>query len=76
MRFGVPAHPKGGMQRPRESAPRGQGGGGERRGGGPRPALECIFPWSFLLADLWRGLLLFFVFPLSFLTVGGVGGPL
>ena len=42
----VPAYHEGGMQRPRESAPRGQGGG-ERRGGGPRPALECTFPWSF-----------------------------
>jgi hypothetical protein len=46
-RFGVFAHHEGGVRGSRESAPRGQGGGRERRGGGPRPALECTFPLSF-----------------------------
>ena len=45
--FGIFAHHEGGMRRNGESAPRGQGGGGEWRGGGPRPALECTFCLSF-----------------------------
>ena len=64
---GVPAHHEGGVQRPRESAPRGQGGGGERRGGGPRPTLECTFPWSFTFGGSAEAtssfLFLSFVFP-------------
>ena len=44
-RFGVFAHHEGRVRGKWESAPGRYGGGGERRGGGPRPALECIFPW-------------------------------
>ena len=39
-RFGISAHHKGRMRGLRESAPRGEGGGREWRGGGARPALE------------------------------------
>ena len=46
---GILAHHKDGMRRHRKDPSRGQGGG-ERRGGRPRPALECIFRLSFLLA--------------------------
>ena len=46
-RLRVSTHHESGVQRHWESAPRGQEGGRERRGGGPRPALECTFPWSF-----------------------------
>ena len=46
-RVGVFTHHESGVRGSRESAPREQGGGRERRGGGPRPALECIFPWFF-----------------------------
>ena len=50
--FGVSAHHEGGVQREWESASRGQEGGRERRGGGPRPALVCTFPWSLLSGGL------------------------
>ena len=50
--FGVSTHHKGGMRRLRESTTRGQGGGRERRGGGPRPAPECTFHLFFLPADV------------------------
>ena len=71
------AHHEGGMRWFRESAPGGQGGGGERRGGGPGPALECTFLVFFPFGGFQAGrLLLSFVVPLSFLIVGGVGGPL
>ena len=46
-RFGVSAHHESGMRWHRESAPRGEGGGGERRGEGPRPALECTLSFVF-----------------------------
>ena len=72
-RLRVLTHHESGVQRYWESAPRGQGGGGERRGGGPRPALECTFSLVFSFRRLCRG---DFFFLLSFLTVGGVGGPL
>ena len=73
-RVGVFTNHEGWVRGIRESAPRGEGGGREWRGGGPRPALECTFPsfLSFLLAGC-RGV---FFFPLFFLIVGGVGGPL
>ena len=62
-RFRVFTHHESGVQRYWESAPKGQGGGRERRGGGPRPALECIFFLGlFLLAVMRRRLLLSFVF--------------
>ena len=82
--FGVPAHHEGGVQRPRESAPRGQGGGGERRGGGPRPALECIFSLVFflfggLVEATSSFLCLSFVFPYCWWsgrpTMTGQAGP-
>ena len=50
-RFRVFTHHESGVQRHREGAPRGQGGGGERRGGGHRPALECTFSFVFFF---WR----------------------
>ena len=45
----------------------------ERRGAQARPRLY-FFLGLFLRAVTWRRLLLSFVFLLSFLTVGGVGG--
>ena len=66
--FGVSANHEGGMRWPKESAPRGKGGGGERRGGGPRPALECTLSFFFpFQADVK----LFFSFPFV-----GMRGPL
>ena len=53
--FGVFAHHESGVRRNRENAPGGQRGGGERRGGGPRPALECTFPLSFPFGGLSHG---------------------
>ena len=72
-RAGVFAHHEGRVRGRRESALGGQGGG-ERRGGGPRPALESTLPsfLSFFLAGC-RGV---FFFPLFSLIVGGVGGLL
>ena len=64
------AHHEGRVRGKRKSVP-----GGQRRGGGSRPALECTFPLSFPSGGLARRLLLSF-FLLFFLTVGGVGGPL
>ena len=73
-RFGIFAHHEGRVRGSRESAPRGQGRGQWRRGGGPRPALESTLPsfLSFFLAGC-RGV---FFFPLFSLIVGGVGGLL
>ena len=56
-------HYEGGMRGSQESASRGDGGG-EWRGGGPWPALECTFRLSFLLAGGETG---FLSFLLSFL---------
>ena len=62
--FRVSAHYEGRVRGKWESAPGGQGGGRERSGGGPRPALECTFPLSFPFGGLSRRLLLLsFVFP-------------
>ena len=63
----VSAHHEGGVQGFRESAPRGQGGGGERRGGGSRPALDCALSLVFSSRRFFRRR--DFFFPLSFLCL-------
>ena len=65
-------HYEGRMRGSQESTSRGEGGG-ERRGGGPGPALEYTFRLSFLWRLARRVSFLSFVFPLSlsFLVRGG-----
>ena len=64
-------HHEGGVHRRRESAPRGEGGGGDWRGGGPWPTLECTFPLFFLLGGRGGVSFLFLAFPFV-----GMRGPL
>ena len=75
--FRVPADHEGWVHRSGEGPPGGQGGGDRWRGGGPRSALDCIFPFLFSLVrfHLLPGtrVEVSFVFRLSFLVV--VGGP-
>ena len=71
---GVFAHYESGMRGRQESTSR-EDGGGERKGGWPRPALECTFRLSFPFGG-WRDgsrflfIPLFFSLSLSF-SVGG-----
>ena len=72
----VSTHHKGGVQRHGESAPGGQGGGREGRGGGPKHALDCTsFLGHFLLAVVREATSSFFCFSFVFLYCWRCGRP-